>query len=64
MAYMALLHPLRDYPGPLLAKLTDGYGGYYASKRCLHLRTYQDYLKYGSEVPRTHTQPKLASVVG
>ncbi|KAG8162311.1 hypothetical protein KVR01_008076 [Diaporthe batatas] len=47
LAYTALLHPLRDYPGPLLAKLTDGYSGYFAAKKCLHLRTYNNHLKYG-----------------
>lgn len=52
LAYTTLLHPLKDYPGPLLAKLTDGYSGFFAAKKCLHLRTYHDHLKYGSEAPQ------------
>ncbi|KAL1858048.1 hypothetical protein Daus18300_010160 [Diaporthe australafricana] len=47
LIYAFLFHPLRAYPGPLLAKVTDGYSGYYASKRCLHLRTCYDHVKYG-----------------
>lgn len=40
-------HPLRKYPGPFIATLTDGYNGYYASKKRLHLATLQDHIKYG-----------------
>ncbi|KAI4858580.1 cytochrome P450 [Hypoxylon rubiginosum] len=47
LTYRLLLHPLSDYPGPLVAKLTDGYGGYHASRKRLHLATYHDHLKYG-----------------
>ncbi|KAI1454900.1 cytochrome P450 [Annulohypoxylon moriforme] len=50
ITYQILLHPLNRYPGPLLAKLTDGYNGFYASKRELHLRTWQNQLKYGSVI--------------
>ena len=46
--YRLALHPLRKYPGPFLARLTDGYGGYHAMKKRLHLVTYIDHLKYGT----------------
>ncbi|KAI0013566.1 benzoate 4-monooxygenase cytochrome P450 [Xylariaceae sp. FL0662B] len=46
-AYRLLLHPLRDYPGPLLAKLSDCYGGFFAFRRNLHLRTWKDHKRYG-----------------
>ncbi|KAF5870082.1 putative cytochrome p450 family protein [Botrytis fragariae] len=47
LSYQLLLHPLNNYPGPLIAKFTDGYGGYHAVKKRLHLATYFDHLKYG-----------------
>ncbi|KAF7884387.1 uncharacterized protein EAF02_004723 [Botrytis sinoallii] len=47
LSYQLALHPLKDYPGPFIAKFTDGYGGYHAVKRRLHLATYFDHLKYG-----------------
>lgn len=49
-AYRILLHPLRKYPGPLLAKLTDGYAGFYAGLQRLHLVTQRNHQKYGSVV--------------
>ncbi|KAH7308442.1 cytochrome P450 [Stachybotrys elegans] len=45
-----LFHPLRNYPGPLIAKFTDAYAGYYAYKRSIHLATFQDFQKYGPVV--------------
>jgi cytochrome P450 len=47
IGYRTLLHPLRDYPGPLVAKFTDCYAGFYALSMRLHLATYQDHKKYG-----------------
>lgn len=44
---MLTFHPLRQYPGPFLAKITDAYSGYFAYKKELHLRVYQHMLKYG-----------------
>ncbi|KAI1171060.1 cytochrome P450 [Nemania sp. FL0916] len=44
------LHPLRRYPGPLLAKVTDLYALRYALSTDLHRQTYLDHLKYGSVV--------------
>ena len=35
-----MIHPLNGYPGPLLAKLSDSYAGYFALCRSLHLATY------------------------
>ena len=46
-AFRLFLHPLRGYPGPFIARLTDAYGGYYALRKCLHLTTYDNFLKYG-----------------
>ncbi|KAI1380413.1 cytochrome P450 [Hypoxylon crocopeplum] len=45
--YRLTLHPLRKYPGPFLASLSDAYAGFYAGSMSLHVRTRQDQLKYG-----------------
>ncbi|KAI1321106.1 cytochrome P450 [Xylariaceae sp. FL0255] len=45
--YRLLLHPLRNYPGPQLAKISDAYSTYHAMLMDLHLVTRQDNLKYG-----------------
>ncbi|KAI1826994.1 cytochrome P450 [Xylaria intraflava] len=45
--YRIFLHPLRHYPGPVLAKISDAYGGYYAGKMSLHVKTRLDHLRYG-----------------
>ncbi|KAH9897412.1 cytochrome P450 [Xylariomycetidae sp. FL2044] len=47
VSYRLLLHPLRDYPGPPVAKVFDGYGAYYSFHKCLHLATRRDHLRYG-----------------
>ncbi|KAI0467676.1 cytochrome P450 [Xylaria cf. heliscus] len=49
-AYRILLHPLSKYPGPLVAKLTEGYAGFYAGLQRLHLVTQQSHQKYGNVV--------------
>ncbi|KAI0140025.1 cytochrome P450 [Hypoxylon sp. NC0597] len=49
-SYRLLFHPLRKYPGPLAAKLSDAYAGYFAAARRLHLKTYYDHLQYGDVV--------------
>ncbi|KAK2757100.1 hypothetical protein FQN54_005069 [Arachnomyces sp. PD_36] len=46
-SYRLLLHPLRKYPGPFLAKLSDAYGGYHALKGNLHLVGMENIKKYG-----------------
>ncbi|KAI1751863.1 cytochrome P450 [Xylaria castorea] len=48
--YQRFFHPLSKYPGPFLASLSDAYGGFYASKQCLHLVTRENQLKYGAVV--------------
>ncbi|KAK9423577.1 putative Isotrichodermin C-15 hydroxylase [Seiridium unicorne] len=48
--YQLFLHPLRRYPGPLLAKLTNGYTAYFAVKRTLHLETWKYHHNYGPVV--------------
>ncbi|KAI0537479.1 benzoate 4-monooxygenase cytochrome P450 [Xylaria digitata] len=45
--YRLLLHPLRSYPGPMLAKVSDIYSGFYSLKQSLHLKTIEDHQKYG-----------------
>ncbi|KAG8158471.1 hypothetical protein KVR01_011593 [Diaporthe batatas] len=49
-SYRVLSHPLLQYPGPLLAKLTDGYNGFYALLMRLHLAVTRDHDKYGPVV--------------
>ncbi|KAI1101332.1 cytochrome P450 [Jackrogersella minutella] len=50
LSYQVLLHPLRSYPGPLLAKFTNGYTGFFAIKRILHIEIWRNHQKYGSVV--------------
>ncbi|CAJ2502294.1 Uu.00g096880.m01.CDS01 [Anthostomella pinea] len=45
--YRILLHPLRKHPGPILAKLSDAYAGYFVLLQRLHLATRENHLKYG-----------------
>ncbi|KAI1079204.1 cytochrome P450 [Whalleya microplaca] len=47
LGYRLFLHPLRQYPGPFLAKLTDAYAGYYAATMDIHIKTRLDHLRYG-----------------
>lgn len=42
-----VINPLREYPGPLLARLTNEYAGWHAIEGDIHLMTYLDHLKYG-----------------
>ncbi|KAI5923348.1 cytochrome P450 [Camillea tinctor] len=49
-SYRLLLLPLRSYPGPLGAKLSDAYNGYFSMQKCLHLVTQRDHRKYGSVI--------------
>ncbi|KAI0884179.1 cytochrome P450 [Annulohypoxylon maeteangense] len=48
--YRLLFHPLRKYPGPFIAKLTEVYGGFFALTKSLHIETYKSHLKYGPVV--------------
>ncbi|KAI0141755.1 cytochrome P450 [Xylariaceae sp. FL1272] len=45
--FYIFFHPLRRYPGPLIAKFSDIYNGFYAYKRKLHKKTWQNHLQYG-----------------
>ncbi|KAI1260526.1 cytochrome P450 [Xylariaceae sp. FL1019] len=45
--YRVYLHPLAGYPGPFLAKVTDGYAGFHALMMRLHLATWDDHQRYG-----------------
>ncbi|TRX91633.1 hypothetical protein FHL15_007415 [Xylaria flabelliformis] len=49
-SYRLLLHPLSKYPGPLLAKLTQAYAGFYAVQKRLHIEVYQFHKRYGPVV--------------
>ncbi|KAI1259224.1 cytochrome P450 [Xylariaceae sp. FL1019] len=40
-------HPLRAYPGPIVAKISDIYTGFYALGMRLNVVTYRDLKKYG-----------------
>ncbi|KAI0886534.1 cytochrome P450 [Annulohypoxylon maeteangense] len=50
VGYQVLLHPLRSYPGPLIAKLTNGYTGFFAFKRILHIEIWRTHEKHGPVV--------------
>ncbi|KAI0828784.1 cytochrome P450 [Hypoxylon sp. FL0890] len=50
LSYQLLLHPLRSYPGPLLAKITNWYTGFFAIKRDLHIEIWRNHQKYGPVV--------------
>ncbi|KAI1355100.1 cytochrome P450 [Xylaria sp. FL0043] len=47
IGYRIFLHPLRSYPGPVLAKISDVYAGRHAIAMQLHLRTFLDLKNYG-----------------
>ncbi|KAI1408292.1 cytochrome P450 [Hypoxylon sp. FL1857] len=47
LAYRLLLHPLKNFPGPILARLSDCYGTFFALRRDLHLATFRDHQQYG-----------------
>ncbi|KAI1101092.1 cytochrome P450 [Jackrogersella minutella] len=48
--YQIFFHPLSRYPGPLVAKLTDAYNGFYVSQGRLHIKTWKNQVKYGAVV--------------
>ncbi|KAH9883545.1 cytochrome P450 [Xylariomycetidae sp. FL2044] len=45
--YRLFLHPLSGYPGPLVAKVFEGYDAFYALFGNSHIVTRQDHMKYG-----------------
>ena len=49
-AYRLTFHPLAKYPGPFIAKLTDGYSVYHAWKRDRHLDLCRLHQRYGQVV--------------
>lgn len=52
--YRIRFHPLKSFPGPLLAKLTDGYEGYQAICKRTHLDIFQNHIKYGKRTTTFH----------
>ncbi|KAI0849729.1 cytochrome P450 [Daldinia vernicosa] len=50
VSYRLLLHPLSSYPGPFLAKITDGYAGVLSAQKRLPLVTWQLHERYGSVI--------------
>jgi hypothetical protein len=47
IVYRLTLHPLANYPGPFLAKITDIYLAYHAYKGDRHLEFFRCHEKYG-----------------
>ncbi|KAF2968911.1 hypothetical protein GQX73_g4658 [Xylaria multiplex] len=47
VVYNLAFDPLRHFRGPFLARFTDGYAGYHAARRRLHLQTLLDLQQYG-----------------
>ena len=47
LIYRLTLDPLRKFQGPFIARFTDGYAGYHAIRRRLHLQTFSDLQTYG-----------------
>ncbi|OQE74125.1 hypothetical protein PENNAL_c0084G11992 [Penicillium nalgiovense] len=50
IVYRIWFHPLAKFPGPVLAKVTNLYGGYYAWRGDLHLDMMRCHEKYGDIV--------------
>lgn len=48
IAYRLFLHPLSEYPGPFLAKITDLHSTYYAWAGTRHLDLLKQHDKYGN----------------
>jgi hypothetical protein len=55
--YRLLFHPLRKYPGPFLAKITEGYLGVQAMGKFPHLNAYKNSQKYGEIITRSQMGP-------
>jgi hypothetical protein len=47
VSYRIALHPLKSFPGPLIAKFTSAYSALYIWKRDFHLASVQWHKKYG-----------------
>ncbi|KAK8097501.1 cytochrome P450 [Apiospora sp. TS-2023a] len=56
LSYRIFFHPLRGYPGPVLAKITNGYAGWHAICKNHHLATYQNFQRFGPVVRQGPTQ--------
>ncbi|KAI0199503.1 cytochrome P450 [Astrocystis sublimbata] len=57
-----ILAIVATYPGPFLAKLSDGYNGYHAFRQQVHLTTWRNHLKYGSVVRQGPNKLVFSSV--
>ncbi|VUC32368.1 unnamed protein product, partial [Clonostachys rosea] len=52
-----------EVTGPFLAKFTDGYAGWYAIKKCLHLVTYRNHNEYETDIYLNQGLTKARSYV-
>ncbi|KAK8087562.1 hypothetical protein PG997_002523 [Apiospora hydei] len=50
LGYRFIFHPLRRYPGPFLAKITNGYAGWHAVRKNTHLVLYRNFQRFGPVV--------------
>ncbi|KAF2868355.1 cytochrome P450 [Massariosphaeria phaeospora] len=50
VSFRLLTHPLRNFPGPFLARFTHAYGAFLVWRRCSHLTSIQLHKKYGPVV--------------
>ncbi|KAI0470597.1 cytochrome P450 [Xylariaceae sp. FL0804] len=47
LCHQLLVHPLRNYPGPPIARFSNLYSAWFAIKRTLHLEIWKNHQKYG-----------------
>ncbi|CAJ2505668.1 Uu.00g130620.m01.CDS01 [Anthostomella pinea] len=59
-SYLILLHPLRKFPGPPLARVTDWFAGVHAFKKDLHLEILRTHDKYGDHQPYSLGESSIA----
>jgi hypothetical protein len=58
LSYRLVLHPLRQFPGPFLGKLTSWRLYFQASSGDLHLQALKEHQKYGMVLSNTLVDKK------